>query len=219
MKGFDEFASDYRTVLDRSVGSARFFADGKARWLAQRLGPNFDGRILDFGCGIGLLAAAIHRAVPNAQLTGFDLSQASIAALPAEILQVGRFTANLADLSQDFSAIVVSNVLHHVAVAERDSVLQDLASRLRPGGSLVIFEHNPLNPATRLVVARCAFDDDAILLWPKETLQRLTDAQLSQITREYIAFFPPSLSGLCRFEPSLARLPFGSQYVACGVRP
>jgi len=219
VKGFDEFASDYRTVLDSSVGSARFFADGKARWLARRLGAEFSGRILDFGCGIGLLAAAIHRALPNAELTGFDVSQASIAALPEDILQSGQFTADLASLPHDFTAIVLSNVLHHIAPSERDGVLQDLASRLQPGGSLVIFEHNPLNPATRLVVARCAFDDDAILLWPKESLRRLRDLHLDKITREYIAFFPPSLASLCRFEPSLARLPFGSQYVASGVRP
>ena len=55
-------------------------------------------------------------------------------------------------------------VLHHVRPAERPRFVGELRRVVRPGGLVALFEHNPLNPLTRLAVHRCAFDGDAVLL-------------------------------------------------------
>jgi len=229
MPSFDKFARDYRTVLDDSVGSAAYFADGKAEWIARQLGTDFSGRILDFGCGVGLLTEALARHLAFAQLTGFDVSAESLAAVPVALREVAlrevtlrehiKFTSVPADMGENHDVVVVSNVLHHVAVAQRDEILADLAKRLAPGGKLLIFEHNPLNPLTRVVVARCPFDDDAILLWPGEAQTRLGRAGLQVRPRAYVAFFPKPLARLRGLEAYMGWCPLGAQYVAVGVKP
>lgn len=219
MPSFDRFASDYKDVLDGSVGSAAYFADGKAQWIARLVGSGFDGSILDFGCGIGLLAEALARHLPNASLTGYDVSADSLAAAPEALRRRVTFTSDPAELGQQYAVAVVSNVLHHIAVADRDRTLGDLARRLAPGGTLLVFEHNPANPLTRLVVARCPFDDDAILLWPAEANARLRRAGLRVRPCSYVAFFPKPLARLRGLEARLGWCPLGAQYVAAGVRP
>ena len=218
MAEFDRFAGNYRAVLDDSVGSAAYFADGKAQWLRGLLGPAFCGRVLDFGCGVGLLSAAMLREWPQLKLTCFDVSTDSLASVPAAVHERAVLCAQERELGDGYDLIVVSNVLHHVPLADRDALLQSLVARLTSGGRLVVFEHNPLNPLTRWVVSHCAFDDDAVLLWPSEALRRLQAAGLQAPRRAWVAFVPPVLGRLRRWEPWLHRLPFGAQYVAWGSR-
>lgn len=219
MPEFDKFARDYKTVLDGSVGSAAYFADGKAQWVARQLGPGFSGSILDFGCGVGLLAEALARHLPSAQLTGYDVSADSLDAVTPALRQRVNFTSDPAAMGRDHAVAVVSNVLHHIPVKDRDQTLADLAGRLAPGGKLMIFEHNPANLLTQVIVARCPFDDDAVLLWPKEALTRLRRAGLTPKGPSYVAFFPKPLARLRDFEAHLGWCPLGAQYAAVGVRP
>jgi SAM-dependent methyltransferase len=219
MAEFDRFAGSYRAVLDGSVGSAAYFAEGKALWLRDQLGADFAGRVLDFGCGIGLLCEAILRALPGVHLTGFDVSADSLASVPASVRTQAQLTSDEATIGDSYDLIVISNVLHHVPLTERDGLLAALVARLAPAGRLVVFEHNPLNPMTRWVVAHCPFDDDAVLLWPAETLERLARAGLGAPQRAWVAFLPPALGRWRSWERHLQRLPLGAQYVAWGSRP
>jgi hypothetical protein len=79
---------------------------------------------------------------------------------------------------------------------------------------VTILEHNPLNPATRLVVSRCEFDEDAILLGRRESERLLTDAGLAPAETAYILFFPFRND----FERHLSRLPMGAQYYVASSR-
>lgn len=218
MTSFDRFAGSYTAVLDRDVGSAAWFADGKARWLADHFGAAFAGALLDFGCGVGLLAGAVRARLPGARLVGFDISADCVAQVPADLAAWGRFCADPAAIGEGFDAIVVANVLHHIAPADRDAVIADLAGRLAPGGQIVVFEHNPANPATRWIVAHCAFDDGAILLWPREVARRFVRAGLVDRGRAFLAFAPPGWHRLARFERHLAAVPVGAQFAAWGQR-
>ena len=53
---------------------------------------------------------------------------------------------------------------------------REAARVLRPGGVFAIIEHNPLNPATRLIVRRLPMDRNAILLGARETRRLLRAA-------------------------------------------
>ena len=219
MPEFDRFASDYKDVLDSSVGSAAYFASGKAEWIARQLGKGFCGSILDFGCGVGLLADAMARHLPAARLTGYDVSTDSLAAIPSALRERCNFTSDPAKMGEGHALAVVSNVLHHIPSGERDQTLAALAKRLAPGGKLMIFEHNPINPLTQLIVARCPFDEDAVLLWPREAVARLRRAGLTVEPPSYVAFFPKPLARLRGLEAHLGWCPLGAQYVAVGVQP
>jgi hypothetical protein len=55
-------------------------------------------------------------------------------------------------------------VLHHVPPTQWVGFLCEMRRVVRPDGLVCLIEHDPLNPLTKLVVARCEFDRDAVLL-------------------------------------------------------
>ena len=219
---FDEFASSYRNLLDSSIAitgeSADYFAGVKAQYVASVLGAEFAGRLLDFGCGVGVLSGALAKQFPAARRDGFDPSSRSIAAIHPELAKSGRFTSDENELREEYDAIIVANVLHHVPPGDRSAVVHSVARRLSREGRLFIFEHNPFNPLTRRAVDRCEFDADAVLLPSREALGYFAPAGLEVVQRHYIVFFPRWLRALRPLEPKLTWCPLGAQYVAVAKR-
>ncbi len=213
---FDQFATDYQEILDRSVAASgetsEYFASYKARYLNRVLSSSFSGKILDFGCGIGLLSGLLRQYLPMAQVDGFDVSADSVRQVSPLLTGQGVFTSNKAELARDYRLIVISHVLHHIPPPERQETIGDLARRLLLGGKLSIFEHNPANPVTRWVVAQCPFDEDAVLLPPSETKTYLRQAKLTLIRQDYTVFMPRLLAWLRPLEPWLRWMPLGAQY-------
>jgi SAM-dependent methyltransferase len=222
MAEFDRFAGDYRQKLDRCVDvsgeDSEYFSRYKARYVAQILGKGCRGTLLDFGCGVGVLAALLKQELPGCRLDGYDVSAASVREVPGALVAAGTFTSDLAGLSGRYDAVVLSNVMHHVAPEHRGDVMARLCDRLAPGGKLFVFEHNPANPVTRLVVSRCEFDRDAVLLRAAEGVAWVRAVGLRVLRRDYIVFFPGPLAWLRAIEPWLAWCPAGAQYVVVGQR-
>ena len=100
----------------------------------------------------------------------------------------------------------------------RPDVYAALHRALRPEGSVVVFEHNPLNPVTRYVVAHTPIDRNAILLQAGETRNGLGGAGFSDVRTRYLMFFPPRLAPLAACEPALGWLPLGAQYAVTALR-
>jgi 2-polyprenyl-3-methyl-5-hydroxy-6-metoxy-1,4-benzoquinol methylase len=218
---FDQFASNYKSVLDRCVAlggeSSEYFTEYKAAYIDRILGAA-PAKILDFGCGVGTLSAALARHRPQDAIHGYDVSAASLDQVAPTLRERGVFTDRLDELHRDYGLIVLSNVMHHIPVDARHDTIMDLAARLAVGGRLLVIEHNPLNPLTRWIVAHCEFDDDAVLLWPDEVRRYLAAAKLSQPRRDYMLFFPKALSALRGFEGSLRWCPLGAQYALSACR-
>jgi SAM-dependent methyltransferase len=118
-----------------------------------------------------------------------------------------------------FVSAICSGVLHHVPLAERRGLLSRLRTKLRPGGRLYVFEHNPLNPLTRRAVADCPFDDDAVLLWPWQLRPLFRSAGFEVERIDYIVFFPRLLAKLRPLEPYLRRVVLGAQTLSVVRNP
>jgi trans-aconitate methyltransferase len=219
---FDQFAGEYKQVLDKSVAfsgeESEYFAEYKARYLARLLGREFCGKVLDFGCGVGLLSGFLKRYFPRARIDGFDISRESIGRVGTELAEQGCFTSDVNQVEHDYEVIVAANVMHHVVPAERQSVVDGLAGRLISGGHLAVFEHNPVNPATRWLVEHCPFDRDVVLLAASETERYLKRARLVRLRRDYIVFMPHFLAWFRPLELWLGWLPLGAQYVVVGEK-
>jgi SAM-dependent methyltransferase len=237
---FDDVAAGYAQEVDKAVAFSGqeqgFFLDLKARQIEEairdRLGEASAVRALEVGCGPGLMRLRLRQRIGH--LWGMDLSIGCL----AQASQIGQAGAKAGAKAGDRSGLVAGDgmcapfaggsfdlvfavcVLHHVPPGgPRDAVVGEMARLVRPGGLVAIWEHNPWNPLTRRVVARCPFDRDAALLSLPETRRLLRRAGLSRIESRYGPFFPWRGRGWRRAERLLAQLPLGAQFVALGSKP
>jgi 2-polyprenyl-3-methyl-5-hydroxy-6-metoxy-1,4-benzoquinol methylase len=217
---FDQHAGGYddmhRASIKASGEDPEYFAVYKQRCLERLLGEGFAEPVLDFGCGIGNLTRFLVNSFRVVE--GYDPSAES-ARVAADRAPGAKFYDSTAAIPRGrYGAVVIANVLHHVPVEERPALLSTIYELLAPGGRVVIFEHNPMNPVTRRAVAACPFDDNAVLLWPSEVKGLLRGAGLNDVDLDYIVFFPRALSGLRTLEPKLSWLPLGAQVCGWGVK-
>ena len=220
---FDKFAEEYLAThtdnLKISGEAPDYFARYKLEELRRvwtRQGLAEPAAVLDFGCGIGASLPHLRAAFPAAALSALDVSQKSLdiaaARFPglAELVRYDGAAIPLPDASQDL--IFSACVFHHIDAAEHVRLFAELRRLLRPDGRLVIFEHNPVNPVTRYIVATCPFDENAVLIPGPTLAQRQKAAGFTRIETRYTGFFPGPLRALRPMEPWLSALPVGAQY-------
>jgi len=219
---FDQYSSNYRELLDKSVRitgeTGEYFAAYKAKFVAARVAPRPDCRILDYGCGTGLVTQQLKKALPLAPVDGYDVSRESLERMDPALRSQGEFVTSASELPGNYDVVMMANVLHHIEPQKRQGTVAEAAGLLAPGGKLIVFEHNPANPLTRRAVASCPFDENAILLRPGETTDYIRRCGLEQMEFEYIVFFPRVLGWLRPLEGLLGWCPLGAQYAAWARR-
>lgn len=223
---FDRVAQDYRAQHAQSTGvsvdALDYFARYKIEYVQQlwRERGRSPGVILDFGAGIGNALAPMHDAFPEAEIIALDVSSASLDLVERQAIPKVRtlvydgLKVPLPDASLD--CVFIACVFHHIPAEHHVALLRELRRVLRPDGVLVLFEHNPLNPLTRLAVARCEFDRDAVLIGAAEMRRRLRAGGFMRAERKFCLFFPPVLAMLRPLERFLGWLPLGAQYHLVG---
>lgn len=217
---FDKYALMYESMLAASVSASgeppEYFAAYKHKLIERMLEPNEARPVLDFGCGMGNLTTQLVKSFPVVH--AYDPSRESVKLAKKRAPAATFFSAPEALPENHYSLAVIANVLHHVPVEDRAAILRGVVSKLAPGGRLVIFEHNPRNPLTRRAVSICPFDENAVLLYPREVRRLLVDAQLSNVGLDYVVFFPHALAFARPLEHGLRWLPIGAQVCAWGFR-
>lgn len=225
---FDSHAADYEDQclqgLALSGEPKEFFARGRVAFLHEwweREARPAPRRIIDYGCGLGDGAAILSKAFPEAQVLGLDPSARCIERARqsheservafSTLDEIGSTEADPADL------VHLNGVTHHVAPGDRPQLFSALSRVVAPGGVLALFENNPLNPGTRLVMARIPFDRDAVPVPAWEARRRLRTVKLKPLYTGYLFYFPRPLAGLRPLERWLVRLPLGAQYGVLAV--
>jgi SAM-dependent methyltransferase len=220
---FDQFADEYTAThaanIRMSGEDPEYFArykieEVRRRWTASgRAEPR---AILDFGTGIGNSLPHLARLFPGAAVTGLDVSEKSLAVADRRFSGIATLVpydgAEIPLPAQSFDLIFSACVFHHIDAAEHAGIFAQLRRLLRPEGLMAIFEHNPVNPATRHIVATCPFDANAVLLSSAELKRSQTEAGFGKIEVAYTGFFPGALRSLRPLERYMARLPIGAQY-------
>ncbi len=109
----------------------------------HHLMPDHPGCIVDLGCGYGLLANSLAMAYPDWQVIGIDLQATRIAEARKTIrgrtnveFRVGDARAYLGQAD----VVLMADFLHHLKVADQDSLLESVYTQLRPGGLVVILD-------------------------------------------------------------------------------
>lgn len=220
---FDQFADEYYALhadnIKLSGEDPEYFARYKIEEVRQRWDAS--GRpepkaILDFGTGIGNSIPYLAKLFPTAERVGLDVSEKSLNVaeqrFPGQAEYVRYDGARAPFEDQGFDLIFSACVFHHIDAAEHRAIFAELKRLLRPGGAMVIFEHNPLNPGTRHIVATCPFDENAVLIRAPALRRSQLDAGFAEVEVAYTAFFPGALRALRPLEAHLRRCPIGAQY-------
>jgi trans-aconitate methyltransferase len=216
---FDHYAGEYERLAASQTrlfdADSGYFARYKIE-LMQRVSGLDRGAILDFGCGIGRSMPHLRALFPHADIVGCDPSAESLAVARSECPDGAFAQPQDIEPAPRFDLIIASCVFHHIEPAKRMAALGYCLERLRPGGRLFVFEHNPYNPVTRHLVNTCPFDADAVLLTRAETVSLLKVAGLEPSAAAYCLFFPQMLAALRPLEAWLGWLPLGGQYFVAG---
>jgi ubiquinone/menaquinone biosynthesis C-methylase UbiE len=224
---FDEHADNYRSVHNKNLkflgSDSAYFTRYKAD-LLKRFETDGQLRLLDLGCGDGLAEIRMKQNFPQWKINGIEVSSRFIQQCRDLHLADVEFdvydgkTIPFADAS--FDLVFIATVLHHIAESNHAALMQEISRVLKKGGRVYIFEHNPLNPMTRYLVATCEFDRDAVLL-RKKYLAKLLKQEGFTISHEgYMTFVPPKkiFSFLTPLEKYLTWLPLGGQYFLGAVK-
>ena len=145
--------------IDYILANIERFWPKKARPAAPLSRPLTGLRVLDVGCGGGLLAEPMARL--GASLTGIDVTEAAILAATAHAKQANleidyrcSTAEDLATTGVTFDVIYASEVIEHVA--DRSLFIKAIANMLDPRGVVIVTTINQSLPA--LLLAKFAME-------------------------------------------------------------
>jgi SAM-dependent methyltransferase len=218
---------EYEEMLNRGLRlsgeTPDYFMRGRVADLVRRLPPVArPTRILDFGCGIGDTTAHLGRAFSGAKVTGVDTAESALECAierhASDLVEFSPLTEYRPDGTYDLA--YANGVVHHIPLEQRDAAMRTVLDSLRPGGLFALFENNPWNPGTRMVMRRIPFDRDAITLSPPTARRLLRRSGFeTPYPARHLFFFPRSLRWLRALEPGLRRFPLGAQYWVLARKP
>jgi ubiquinone/menaquinone biosynthesis C-methylase UbiE len=127
-----------------------FYPYGIADFVSRRISIEDNDRVLDAGCGFGVLSRAVHEKIARRALKGveqhaFDISPDMIGAFRQMARETGLDGIDLRQLDvmdlpysdSFFDLIVTAAMLEHVPDIE--GALASLNRRLKPGGKMYVF--------------------------------------------------------------------------------
>ncbi|MCC7106383.1 MAG: methyltransferase domain-containing protein [Chloroflexi bacterium] len=152
---YDHVAHEYDAVFAGHV--TRHYLDKRLETV-ERLLPG-GGHLLDVGCGTGALAA--HLMSRGYTVSGVDVSPGMLSRAVARGLAaaVAGFSSALPFASDTFDLALTVATFHHLDTPLRVALtVLEMARVVRPGGYVLIWDHNPLNPYWPVLMKRVPQD-------------------------------------------------------------
>lgn len=185
---FDEIADEYDESLPPHV--VEHYLEKRVAYVSELM-PS--GRVLDVGCGTGVVAGRLARA--GYEVTGVDPSAGMLRYLeehaPGVTAVEGSATA-LPFEDGGFDLTMCVAVMHHIAEpGPVHDALVEMVRVTRPGGYVLVWDHNPRNPYWKHLMARVPQDDGTERLIPEaEILRGLADGGADVLRSDQLGLVP-----------------------------
>jgi len=224
---FSDFVETYQNEVQQSINfvgqDLDFYIELKANLITKIAGKHFGNpnsiNILDIGSGIGLTDHHLSLFFDN--MYGIDVEKDVVKKASAYNPKV-KYSIydglNLPFDNNSFDMVFAINVMHHVPPDKWENFVNEMFRVVKPGGISAVFEHNPLNPLTRLAVSKCEFDRDAVLIHKNKLKKIFTNSGFKVARGAYIIFFPFRGKIFRSTEKLLSWLPLGAQYFLTGKK-
>jgi SAM-dependent methyltransferase len=128
-------------------------------------------RVLDVGCGTGTFASSLREA--GFRVYGLDASTGMLAQLGGQGRGVpaAGFGERLPFRDGAFDVAITIATLHHITDPQRIAeTLGEMCRVVRPGGAVVVWDHNPKNPYWPILMKRIPQDTGEERLVPQEEI-------------------------------------------------
>jgi SAM-dependent methyltransferase len=215
---FDSIAALYNASLPPHV--VRHYLEKRVAFVRGRVPA--PARLLDVGCGTGLLAQRLSQ--QGYEVVGLDLSYGMLLQGSAALRYVQGDGAALPFGDGAFDGAVTVAALHHIfEPAKVASTIREMLRVTRSGGAVIIWDHNPLNPYWPFLMRRLPQDDEDTRLVPAgEILRavRAAGADAVEVVRSgWVPDFTPrwGLPAVQVAEAALERLPLVRELSAHNV--
>lgn len=143
-----------------------------------------EGKIVDIGCGRGMLANYLALHGPDRRVTGIDKQVRRIEAAQATVGERKNIRFRLQDAleleREEYDVIVLSDMLHHLSYPEQDRLLEH-CFRILPEGGLLLLEDVTTDPRWKWLAHFLI--DRTLNLGKRQNFRRLADwiAALKQL--------------------------------------
>jgi SAM-dependent methyltransferase len=223
---FDRVAAVYDDSLPAHV--VEHYLRKRVRYVVACCGR---GRALDVGCGTGVLASRLAGA--GYAMTGVDPSAGMLEVLRRRAPDVEAVQGSGTALPFDagaFDLVLSVATFHHIAdPGDVRATLAEMVRVARPGGRILVWDHNPRNPYWGRLMARVPQDTGEERLIPEdEVLDGLRSAGAEIVSSQQLGLVPdfvprPALRAAAAVERGIERTPLiqwlGAHNVVLAAKP
>lgn len=189
--------TNYQQYLQRMTASISKSSKGFIPFLVSMGADHLGYRILDVGCGSGVLMKAILEVCSDAEVVGVDLNRKSVEeCLVAGLNAIHGSLAEIADGGEKFDCVIFSSVLHEISSYDEKrpfshipirNALFDAYRCLREGGKIIIRDGVgcPIDDSNEI---KFSFRDEKDVKWLKRFQEefRAFDVSFKQISQNEI---------------------------------
>lgn len=188
---FDRIARAYDHSLPAHV--AEHYLRKRTEFIVERCPL---GAGLDVGCGTGVLAKCL--AGRGYEMTGLDPSKGMLEVMAERAPEVAAVHGSGTELpfeDASFDLVLTVATMHHIAAPDAvRRTLEEIVRVCRPGGRIVVWDHNPRNPYWPRLMAKVPQDDGSERLIPEAELveglraggARLLDVRQTGLVPEFV---------------------------------
>ena len=176
-------------------------------------------KILDFGCGMGLVISFMSEIFKDAEIYGCDISEKSLEICKQTYsdksnIHIEKITNNKMPFNEKFDIIYISNVFRYIPRNMHAETLKILRASLAENGIIMMYELNTFNPLSLYyhISENILYKENIKSMSASYSKKLFMGADFKFVDLKYRFFIPKFLQPLIFTEKYCTKIPLGASY-------